>query len=236
VNRWSIYLKKRRKEQKMEKTFFLRWMIIGFILIFQMPFLSSADESIPSEILDSAKQGIRIFIKDPRVTDLQRFGFSSQKEIDGTTLGMGFQVFKVPPESILKEGISQDFYSMVVPTNLWEFIILSGGEAKVLITVDLMNGKWTPVSMRAAGLSKEMNKAIETWPASTGYRYKFIRVYQAKSDFLGLSLGEKIIGIIPFTSARMAMGLKEREFDPLDLYNSEDVINKIRPEVRKNIE
>jgi hypothetical protein len=221
----------------MKRTFFKSLIVVGFILTFQMPFFSSADETTPSkDILDAAQLGIEIFFKDPRVKDLPEFGFSSREEADNATLGKGFRVFRVPPDSLLKEGASEDFYSLAVPTNLWEFIVVSGGKAKVLLTVDLMNGKWTPVGIGAAGLAKEMNRALEAWPVSDGYQYKLIRVYQAGSNFFGLSLGEKDIGIIPFTSARMAMDLRERGFDPLDLYNSKDVLSRIRPVVRKNIQ
>ena len=220
----------------MKRTIFQTLIVIGVMFIFQMPLFSSADETIPSSVLNAAQEGVKIFFKDTKVTDLYRFGFSSREEADAATLGKGFQVFTVPPDSLLKEGISKDFNSLAVSTTLWEFIVVSGGKAKVLLSVDLMSGKWTPVGIGAAGLAKEISKALETWPVSAGYQHKLIRVYQATSDFLRVSSGEKVSGILPFTSARMAMDLRERGFDPLDLYNSKDVLSRIRPVVRKNIQ
>jgi hypothetical protein len=220
----------------MKRTIFQTLVIVGFILIFQTPLLSSADETIPPSVLDAAQEGIKIFFKDTKVTDLYRFGFSSREEADAATLGKGFQVFTVLPGPLLKEGTSKDLNSLAVSTTLWEFIVVSGGKAKVLLYVDLMSGKWTPVGIGAAGLAKEINKALETWPVSAGYQHKLIRVYQATSDFLRVSSGEKISGILPFTSARIAMDLKERGFDPLDLYQSGDVAARIQSTVRKNLQ
>jgi len=98
-----------------------------------------------------------------------------------------------------------------------------------------MNGEWTPVGIGGVGLAKEISKALETWPASAGYQCKFIRVYQAVSDFLGVSLEENTVGILPFTSARISMGLEERGFDPLELYDAGDVAARIRPIVKRNM-
>jgi hypothetical protein len=220
----------------MERTFIQRLIVIGFIFIFPVAFLSSADEMIPPDILNAAQEGINIFLKDRRVTDLEPFGFSSRKDVDDAVLGDWFQVFTVHPDNLLRDDASRDLHSMAVPTNLWKFLIMTGGKATILLTVNLVNDKWTPSSIGAAGLAKELSEILKKWPGSAGYKYRFITIFQAKSHLVEVSLGEKIIGIIPLISARMAMGLDKRDFDPMDLYNSEDVITRIRPVVRKNIE
>jgi len=220
----------------MKRIWYYGLIVVGFLMTFQISFFSFADETIPTAVTDAAQQGIKIFFKSPRATDFEQFGFSSREEANSATLGKGFRVYTVPPESILKEGVSQDLDVMAVPSNLWRFIILADGKAKVLLDVDLMIGRWTPVSIGGVGLAKELEKVLEAWPVSAGYQHKFLRIYQAKSDLMGIFYGGKNIGFLPFSSGRMGMGLKGLSFDPLDLYNSEDVLSKIRPLVKQNIQ
>jgi hypothetical protein len=218
----------------MKRKFLQRLIVIGFILIFQMPFLSSADETISLDILNAAQEGIKIFLQDTQSSE--QFGFSARDEVDSATLGKGFEVFTVPPDSLLKGEASKDLSSLAISTNLWQFVIVAGGKAKVLLTVGFMDRGWAPVSMGSAGLAKELGKVLETWPESAGYQYKLIRIYQAKSDFLEISLGGKAIGVIPLISARVSMGIGKQGFDPQDLYNSEGVTMRMRAVVRKNLE
>jgi hypothetical protein len=220
----------------MNRTFLKILTVIGFILIFQIPFLSPADDAIPPEVLSAAQEGIEIFLKDAQTPSLYEFGFSGKEEANNATVGKGFEVFTVTPDSLLSAGASQDLASLAISTNQWEFVIEAGGKAKVLLTVAIMNGRWTPVAIGSSGLAKEVGKALATYPAAAGFNYQWIRIYQATSDLLEISSGRRVLGILPFSSGRRSMDVGGQGFSPQDLYSSEDVISRLQPVVRKNLE
>ena len=213
-----------------------RLFIIFFILMIQPPPSFSSDEMPSQEIIGAAQEGIRTFLKVPRRQNLHKLGFLSQKAIDEAVLGEGFRIFTLPPDRLLSTDPPQDIDSLVLPTNMWQFLIVTEGKATALLTVDLVKNRWTAVSIGGSGLAAQLEILLETWPASAGYRYRLIKVYQAKSDLIEILQGGKIIGLVPFTSARIATGLEKRDFNPLDLHDPAEMIEKLRPIVRMNIQ
>lgn len=228
--------KERVTDMKSIKTEVLRKLIVLFVVV-MLPSVVAAGGIPSTEVVIAAREGLTTFLHEINTQNLDRFGFYSQGDITGAELGMAFQVFTIPPDKILNYDPSiSDLSSMIVPTNLWQFLIISYGNPKSLLTVDFFNDQWTPVSIGASGLAMQLSKIIEAWPASAGYQYRLIKVYQAKSDLLEISLGDQVIGIVPLLSARMALGFEKRDFDPLDLGNSRNILINLMPAVEKNIQ
>lgn len=221
----------------MTRPFISRSVLLVFVFILFIPCFTSAGESPPNDIRKAAKEGIAIFLKDSRSSQLHRLGFESQADVDNAELGEGFQIFTIHPDKLLNESASQELYDLVTPTTQWQFLILVRGKANALLTVDLVNGKWTPVSIGSAGLAKQLSDLLSAWPATSGYQHRLIRVYQAQSDFIELSQEGKIIGILPLTSLLAAIqGDARKEFNAHDLRNPKEVLSDLRPVVRKNIQ
>ena len=210
--------------------------VVVLILTVHPPLSFSSDESPPPEVISAAQQGIGTFVKAPQARNLHMFGFSTQQLINGAILGQGFQVFSISPAQLLAQGSSQELDALALPTNLWQFLIVTGGKPASLLTVDLFEGQWTAVSIGASGLATELASLLEAWPPSSGYRYRLIKVYQAKSDFMEIFQGEQTLGMVPFTSGRIALGLKDREFNPLDILDSREILTKLRPIVRLSVQ
>jgi hypothetical protein len=99
-----------------------------------------------------------------------------------------------------------------------------------------MNNTWTPVSIGAAGLAKELQAVIEAWPVSSGYSYRLIRVYQAKAEFIELSHSDKVIGIVSLGSLNAAIGARKKVFDPADIRDPIDILSALRPAVQMNLQ
>ncbi len=205
-------------------------------LMIQPYLLHSFDEMPPSDAISAAQQGIKTFVKDSRVQNLDKLGFLNKAQIDGATLGKGFQVFYISPNQLLDQELSQDIASLVRPTNMWQFLIVTGEKAASLLTVDFVENRWISVSLGASGLSAELGSILEAWPRSAGYQYRLIKAYQAKSDFIEVFLDGKTLGMVPLTSGRIAMDLEQQGFNPLDLYESDDILTKLRPIVRTNVQ
>jgi hypothetical protein len=229
-------LKERVTKMKSIKPEVLRRLIVLFLLI-MLPSVVAAERIPSTEVVIAAREGLKTFLQEINAQNLDRFGFYSQGDITSAELGPAFQVFTIPPDKILNYDPSiSDLSSMIVPTNLWQFLIISEGNPKSLLTVDFFNDQWTAVSIGASGLAMQLSKIIEAWPASAGYRYRLIKVYQAKSDLLEISLGDQVIGIVPLLSARMALGFEKRDFDPFDFQDSKNLLIDLKPTVEKNLQ
>jgi hypothetical protein len=220
----------------MTKAFYSRSIFFMIVFALSIPCLAAEDASF-GDIKNAAKEGIATFFKDSRSINLHRLGFESQTDIDNAELGDGFQIFTILPARLLNESASQELQHLVTPTKQWQFLILAGGKANALLTVDLVGGKWTPVSMGSSGLARELSAFLAAWPAASGYQYRLIRVYQAKSDFIELSRGGRILGIIALTAALTASkGGAMEAFDPRDLRDPKEVLSDLRPVVRQNMQ
>lgn len=205
-----------------------------FILIFKSNAFAG---DIPSEEIKlAAKQGLVKILKDKRNNGFHRLGFKNEAEIASANIGDGFKIYTIRPEKLLNVPTLQDVRALVSPTGQWQFTVLVGGTAYALLTVDFVDGKWTPVSIGASGLAKELRDILEAWPASSGYEYRMIRVYQASSNLVELSRGGKVHGIIPLSSFLMASTGEVHAFDPHDVRNPEEVLEGLVPVVKRNIE
>jgi hypothetical protein len=221
----------------MTRPFISRSVLLVFVFILFIPCFTTAGESPPDDIKKAAKEGVTTFLKDSRSSHLRRLGFESQTDVDNAELGEGFQIFTIHPDKLLNESASQELHDLVTPTTQWQFLILARGKANALLTVDLVNEKWTPVSIGSSGLAKQLSDLLVAWPATSGYQYRLIRVYQAQSDFIELSQGGKNIGILPLTSLLTAIKRGARKaFNPHDLRDPKEVLSDLRPVVRKNIQ
>jgi hypothetical protein len=212
-----------------------KWIV--FFLVVVLPSALAANEIPSTEVVMAAREGLTTFLHEIKAQNLDRFGFYSQADTSSAQLGAAFQVFTIPPDKILNyDPSSSDLSSMIVPTNLWQFLIVSQGNPRSLLTVDFFNDQWTAVSIGASGLAMQLKKITEAWPASAGYRCKLIKVYQAKSDLLEISLGDKVIGIVPLLSARMALGFEKEDLAPLGVQDSRNILINLKPIVEKSIQ
>lgn len=210
--------------------------MIAVIFIFALHISLSYADEVPPDIRNAAIKGISIFVKDPRMKGLYRLGFESQSDIDYAALVDGFQIFTVPTDKLLNEFDFQDIQSVATPTNQWEFLVVAGNKTNALLTVDLVEGRWTPVGIGSSGLAKKLGKLLEAWPASSGYQYRLIIAYQISAKFIEVSQGDIVIGLIPLLGSNATMGEPKKEFDPTDIRDSKEVLINLRSAVLRNIQ
>ena len=208
---------------------------IFLILLFQASLLFADNEKPSREIIAAAEQGIITFVKDPNMKNLNDYGFATKKDIDTAVLGKGYHIYTVNPDTLLNNE-TLDLGAMAVPTDMWEFLIMSQNKAVSVLTVAKMNDRWTAVSIGKTGMAEQVGNFIKKWPESKETSHRLIRIYQATSDLMELSETGKKKGFVPLTSSRAAMGLTKADFDPSDVHDSKDVITQLRPAVRRNME
>lgn len=209
-------------------------VLLGVFIIAQSV---SANETPPAEVVNAAKEGLSTFLQGIPSQILPQFGFQSAKETQGAELGEGFQVFTISPDQLLNDDKNlSDFSSLIVPTDLWEFLILKDNQVKCVLTVDFFKNRWTAVGIGSSGLAVELKKVVESWPTSAGYQHTLIKIYQAKSDFVQISRGEMIMGLVPLIPARVAMGMPDHNLNALDLQDPRNVLSSLIPIIRENLQ
>lgn len=171
-------------------------------------------EKVPPEVYQAAQKGM---------SDLP-WGLSTKTALDNPTVHHGFQVYTVSPLKLQKStGLS----SILTPTGLWRFVVVKEGQPVSLITVAEIEGQWKAVSIGGAQLAVEVNKVMERWPAKQGYNHRFIRIYQARADFIEISSNGRSIGFVPLTASRLAFGMSG-EFDPAALLHGPEIMPRLQ--------
>jgi hypothetical protein len=198
------------------------------------PKTAISGETPPAEVVQAAADGLQPFLKAIPSGDLRHYGFVSQAEFAQATLGEPFRVYTIAPDEILNYNPGMELASLVTPTNLWYFPVFCFGEARTILTVDLMNGEWQAVAIGNSGLARQLERLRSQWPQSDGYEHKFVRVFQAQSDFLIVS-EEGTVKISPLDSAALALGMEKLREGIYGLHDPADIIPRLAPIVEENL-
>jgi hypothetical protein len=204
---------------------FCIWLTVGMTNV-----LPLSAQGVPAAVGGAAEYGFRSLLEAIPLPEISNFNFADKDEIKSATLGEGFRVFTIPPELIVNYNPGLAIEDMVMPTPIWFFPVLVSGEARALITVDLLDGQYQAVSLGGRGVAKEWAAASAKWPASAGYQNTFVRIYQATADFILVSnaVGTKMA---PLQAGEMATGM-----GALGLYDPSAVIMALQEPVRANLE
>lgn len=171
-------------------------------------------EKVPPEVFQAAQEGV----------GNSSFGLSTQASLGNPTVNHGFQVYTASPLKLLR---STSLSSVLAPTGLWRFVVEKEGQPVSLITVAEIEGQWKAVSIGGAQLAMEVKKVMERWPANQGYNHRFIRIYQARTDFIEISSNGRAIGFVPLTASRMAFGMSGA-FDPASLLHGREIMPRLQ--------
>jgi hypothetical protein len=217
------------------------WLVS--IVFIAFPRSSQSNEAVPLEVLEAAVNGLQNFLYAIPIKDIKYYGFSSRNEFSSARLGKPIRVSTITPDRINAYEQGTDFTSIISPTNLWLFPVLSQGKAKTLLKVDRMNGTWKAVAIGSTGLAMQLDEVKTSWPSSDGYKHTFVRIYQANSDLMVLSKRGAIkikplsSHLTPSSSAKVSMQSNKAIVDSqIDLYDPSEVMAKIRPIVKRNIQ
>lgn len=184
-----------------------------------------AEKVPPLEVVRAAQAGI---------CDFAGAELAPGKSIAASDKGMpvdpalhhGFQVYTVTPPELMNVK-SSGLTSIISPTGLWRFVVLAGSQPVSLLTVAQVDGAWKAVSIGGAQLAGEVNRVIEKWPAKSGYSHRFLRIYQARTDFIEISRNGQSIGFVPLAAARVTFGITGA-FDPGAVLHASEVTKPLQ--------
>lgn len=196
-------------------------MILLFVcvLFFSSP-LAMTQAAPPADIRTVALEGLGRFV------DLEEEG--------NIVLGDGFQVFTVVPQRLL-ENRGETLGKMIIATDLWRFMVLEDGKTTGLLTVAKVNGNWQAVSFGAAGLAAEIQAIQNAWPGDRGFETRFIRIYQARSDFLQISKSGDPLGYAPLAAAKLSLSLQSFRLEPSALLHDSEILEPLKKLVKQTV-
>jgi hypothetical protein len=109
-------------------------------------------------------------------------GVARPEDLSKARIAGGFEVHTITPGALVSSR--GDMRGMTQSTGSWRFFVKVGQKPVGLITVERVDGKWTAVSFGGSGLSQELSDLIAEHGAANAGNLRYIRVYQAQSDFL----------------------------------------------------
>jgi hypothetical protein len=176
---------------------------------------------------EAAEAGFKRFLDSESFN--KQIGFSSTAEALSSVIGEGFQ------ECYIKKGLAERTHSTNITDIMgqydsWEFMVMSRGRAKALVTVVKKDGHWQAVGL-GGPVGDAMQKVASSWPASAGYSLRLIDGAPLRMNSLvvvskaGVTVG---VVILSFT-------IKNRVVvdDPVKLSSEKDAINYIKETLKR---
>lgn len=163
------------------------------------------------------------------------------QDLKDAKIGYGFPVYSLPPQDVMNGR--GDLRSMAKATGEWRFVITLHDNPIGLATLRQTNGRWGVTSYGGAVLAKDVDAAIAMHGNSTRSNLRFIRVYQAMSDFLEVvSPTDARARFAPLHAARQNLLLQQRsektgtQSANNGLLDQSDILDPLRVSVKRNIE
>lgn len=188
----------------------------------------------PADVVNAAEAGLSLFRSQESFPGGNPFGNLSADQLSSAVVGYGFQVYTVNPVRLGNDKESR-FHDMVVPMGVWRFVVVTGDSPIALLTVANVDGRWSMVSVGGTGLAGEVSAVVGAWPEASGFTHRFIRVFQAKADFMEIRGGSESKGFVPFASARLALNLDTSNLRLNTLLHDSEVLGPLREIVFESI-
>jgi hypothetical protein len=165
------------------------------------------------------------------------------QDLKDAKIGYGFQVYTIDPGDIVAGR--GELRSMVKPTGIWRFTITLNERPIGLATLEQVAGKWETVAYGAAVLAKDLEASMVAYANSDRSNVRFVRVYQAQSDFLEVVSAEDAkTRFAPLHSARLSLLFKQKakgsgvgaRTSGEELLEANELLEPLRVAVRKNMD
>jgi len=165
---------------------------LAALLAFSIATIAHADVP-PHEVKQAAERGLPDFLNAIPREDLERYGFKNEEELKAATLGEPYRVYTIVPERLASYKEGTKLSALISETNSWYFPVMVEDEARTILTVSLLEGRWQAVDIGGLALPQQLQMLSARLPTilgekgiSGGYSTKFVRVFQLYADFLAV--------------------------------------------------
>jgi hypothetical protein len=164
---------------------------------------------------------------------------SDMQDLSQATIGPGFQIYTVDAQELMAGR--GDLQAMAKPTGQWRFIISLHGKPIGMATVENVNGQFSTVAYGASVLAKDTDAAMAYYGNSARSNLRFLRIYQARADFLEVSgQADGRPRYAALHSARESLLMEQRaakQGEPAaQLLDGSELLQPLRSAVKANIE
>ena len=156
--------------------------------------------------------------------DVKNYGFKDEQELARATLGNPYQVFVLSPEAVQAYQPGQHIASILTQEPRLEFPVLVDGQARSLLTVVQLDGRWQIVGFGAFPNSQKLVQLQERL-AKTNAVIKLIRFDETWSTF---ALVEQDNQAMLIHLSSLPGLFKEIDRDNLTPYKPQDFMPKVR--------
>lgn len=132
---------------------------------------------------------------------------TSMQELKHAKIAYGFAVHTIDPADLLA-GRS-NLRAMAKPVNQWRFVITINERPVGMATVERVNGRMETVAYGATVLAKDLDFAARLHGNADKSNLRFLRIYQARSDFLEVDSVDGRGRFAPLHSARESLSLNQ---------------------------
>lgn len=188
------------------------------------------------DVLNAAQAGLPKFLESIPVNELSYYGFESEEELTQATVGTPFRVYTISPQDLELYQFPDFLDDIIKKTPIWFTPIMVNGTRRAILTVTANKDGFEVVGLSGAALASELNQFYSQLPEmertagiGSNYTLKFVRIYQATSDFIFI-YSQTAEFLKPLLSARMSLNL---EF--MGLFSPPDVLPKLKERVKANI-
>lgn len=159
------------------------------------------------------------------------------RELKDAKIGYGFPIYTVDPVDLMAgRGTLK---SMAKPVNQWRFVITLNERAIGLATVEKNKGRYETVAYGAAVLAKDLDASAKVHGNADKSNLRFLRIYQARSDFLEVASQDGRGRFAPLHSARESLtlqkGIGKEGKKGAELLDETDIVEPLRSAVRQNL-
>lgn len=173
-----------------------------------------------NHLYDIARNGIKTYWKHIPHEMKNKYGFEITESIDNVYLEEPLNLYKITPIAIENYQQGDSVKSLLSMTNLWYFPLSVNNIIRSILVIDKIENEFKAVSIGYANLARAINTLKNKWTSSTGYRFKLVVVYQAKSFLYTIpELNNYNLTLIELTDA----SLLENAADVSDKTNLENL-------------
>jgi hypothetical protein len=197
-------------------------------------------DQAPIGLRTAAESGLRTMMREltrgqapgTRLPEDAPIAVATYGELQKVSLGIGFEVNTIDPAALMYAGANADLGRLTRPTGLWKFVILSQGRPVGLLEMDRVQGQWQAIGAGSSRLAEDVMAAA---PKTGDGSFRFVRVYQARSDLLQVHGQDNRSRFVPMSSARGALALADTQASRPTL-TSQDLLPSLQTAVRAGLQ
>jgi hypothetical protein len=162
---------------------------------------------------------------------------SDLQDLKEAKISYGFPVYTVDPAELVAGRNTMQ--GMAKPTAQWRFVITLHDRPIGMATVERNNGRYETIEYGASVLSKDIDAMASFHGNADKSNLRFMRIYQARSDFLEVVGQDGRARFAPLHSARESLMLKQRAAKAGkagdDLLDESEFMQPLRSAVKLNM-